>query len=301
MASRQPSVWATFLVTYTVALIALLLRLVARWLKGVRLSYDDYIASAAFLSTSTIYTDYFLLLWIDSWFYTTGIGLSKVAALAFYWRIFGQSNIRLSIQILFAFAALWMMARVVVISLECIPIQKFWDQSIDGVCPIKTGYFFFGSTFPHLLMEIAIVVLPLVQIRQLNLTIAQKITVAGMFMSGIIVCAASIVQLIAAFKLDTKSSNLWWTGAPQLMAAVAEVNLAHFSTSLPNLRPILDVLMGKEVPIAVSNLYSLHAHSAPGHTRTRSRKASKAYTTDGEYFDMATGPKKYTRSEEELL
>jgi hypothetical protein len=56
--------------------------------------------------------DYFRMLWIDSWFYTLAIGLSKLAVLAFYWRIFGHSTIKLHIQILFGCVIAWLLARV---------------------------------------------------------------------------------------------------------------------------------------------------------------------------------------------
>lgn len=70
------------------------------------------------------------------------------------------------------------------IPLICSPIAKFWHSDMDGTCPVKTNNFFFGTTIPHLLMEVAIVVLPCIKIRQLNLPRAQKIAVGGMFTSG---------------------------------------------------------------------------------------------------------------------
>ena len=84
--------------------------------------------------------------------------------------------------------------QIVVISLECIPIEKVWNHDIDGICPIKTNLFFYGTAFPHMFMEIGIVVLPLWKIRQLHLPRAEKLAVAGLFSSGImsvLPCTAS--------------------------------------------------------------------------------------------------------------
>jgi hypothetical protein len=50
MESRQPAMWAASLVTYAAALIAFLLRLLARRLKRVQLAFDDYLALFAFVS-----------------------------------------------------------------------------------------------------------------------------------------------------------------------------------------------------------------------------------------------------------
>jgi hypothetical protein len=37
---------------------------------------------------------YFLDLWVDMWFYTFSVGLSKFVILGFYWRTFSLSIIR---------------------------------------------------------------------------------------------------------------------------------------------------------------------------------------------------------------
>lgn len=48
------------------------------------------------------------------------------------------------------------------------------------------------------------------------------------------------MQIAYAYHLDTKNDEVWWNCSQQLMLAVMEVNLAHFSTSLPLLGPFRD-------------------------------------------------------------
>ena len=55
---------------------------------------------------------YFLELWVDMWFYTFSVGLSKFVILGFYWRTFGLSVIRQLIRILFVCSACWIVVRV---------------------------------------------------------------------------------------------------------------------------------------------------------------------------------------------
>lgn len=57
MESRQPAIWAASLITYFAALIAFGLRLVARRLKRLHLSLDDYLALIAFVSDSFAFFD----------------------------------------------------------------------------------------------------------------------------------------------------------------------------------------------------------------------------------------------------
>lgn len=52
------------------------------------------------------------------------------------------------------------------------------------MCPINDSEFFFGSVLAHLLIDIAILVLPILQVRQLQLATGQKFAVAGLFMFG---------------------------------------------------------------------------------------------------------------------
>jgi hypothetical protein len=74
--------------------------------------------------------------------------------------------------------------QVIIIPLQCNPLTKYWDRHTPGHCPVQTNIFFFASTFPHLIMEIALVVLPVLEIRKLKMPRMQKIAVGAMFASG---------------------------------------------------------------------------------------------------------------------
>lgn len=70
---------------------------------------------------------------------------------------------------------------------HCVPTQAFWDATIkDKVCNIDNSKFFFGTTMTHLFIDVAILVLPIVQVRNLKLRKAQKLAVIGLFMFGVV-------------------------------------------------------------------------------------------------------------------
>ncbi|KAF2443724.1 hypothetical protein P171DRAFT_522223 [Karstenula rhodostoma CBS 690.94] len=156
--------------------------------------------------------DYFILLYPDMWLYTAAMGLSKTTALALYWRLFGKSTTQYWILLLVGCVVWWMFARFVVILAICNPVPHFWDRQGSGHCSVDMAQFFYSST-----------------VSDWNLTP---------------VCMASLIQLILATQLNTSSQELWWINTPQAIAAIVEINLAHFSTSLPNLRPVLRCLKG---------------------------------------------------------
>lgn len=95
-------------------------------------------------------------------------------------------------------------------------------------------------------------------------------------------------QLIQAIELDTSSLDLWWTSTPQTIAAIIEINLGHFSSellftmhariagtkrhaaSLPNLRPILDIITGRR-SLAETRASPLYGYSTRPSERSRKR------------------------------
>jgi hypothetical protein len=62
--------------------------------------------------STVVYRDFFLNLWIGELFYTFALAPAKLAFLAFYWRIFGVSTMRLPIKILAAAVMCWSIVRV---------------------------------------------------------------------------------------------------------------------------------------------------------------------------------------------
>lgn len=119
--------------------------------------------------------------------YALSLAFSKLAILGFYWRLFSVSNIRLGIYTLVASTLIWVTIRTFMTIFHCIPVEAYWDLNIkDAVCKVDPGKFMFGTTLVHLLLEIAVLSLPVFQVKNLQLRIGQKIAVVGMFMFGIV-------------------------------------------------------------------------------------------------------------------
>lgn len=127
------------------------------------------------------------LLYFAELFYAFSLAFSKFAILAFYWRIFKTSNIRIPILALAGTSITWLILRTFLAIFHCIPIQAFWDKSIEGAhCAINDSEFFFGTVLAHLLIDIAILILPIMQVRRLHLESGKKVGVIALFMFGIL-------------------------------------------------------------------------------------------------------------------
>ncbi|KAI6783928.1 integral membrane [Emericellopsis cladophorae] len=267
MESRQTEVWVVLFVTFAAATIITVLRLLSRRLKRISLSWDDYFALCGFAisigwviiipywvnhglglhiedvmatQNKTLGDALFqskLLLFIAELFYAFGLFFAKVSMLSLYWRMFSVTNIRLPIQILFGCSLVWITFRIFMGIFHCIPVQAFWDSSAGGYCAIEDKKFFFGTTLVHAAIDIAILILPMWQISQLQLPLLQKAGIMVMFTFGFFICAAAIRLIVAARVFDDHSPDLTWNICDIVIWATVEVNLINVSASLPTIRP----------------------------------------------------------------
>lgn len=126
-----------------------------------------------------------LMLWLSSMTYTFAIAFCKFAILTFFWRIFQMSDIRIPIQVLFVITICWFIVRLLLVSLQCIPIKARWDFSItEKTCGIRESVFFFSTVLTHVIIDFAILCLPALEIRKMHLPFGQKIAVIGLFTFG---------------------------------------------------------------------------------------------------------------------
>ncbi|KAL6712609.1 hypothetical protein ACN47E_000486 [Coniothyrium glycines] len=324
--SRQPELYVAALLPYTAAAVALVLRMVARRKTRVSLVWEDYTAIVAFvvgsgftflslfkmrwglgirladidLPKEYIVHHYFLELWVDMWLYTFSVGLSKFVVLGLYWRLFSLSIIRQPIRILFACSVAWIIARVLLILLQCQPIRKFWDNDSEGHCPLKPMMALFGAGIPHFILEVAILLCPLIEVWRLHMGTTKKIAVSLIFASGLLVCISAlgtIVNTAGTAGLNSKKpaeQDLTWDGLNDQIWAVCDVNLASFATSLPLLRPVFRSFGGvfgglrsSGTALAGSgNVLAIRTFgSAPSAPRSRARKSYLSTESIVEFAD----------------
>ncbi|KAF5007165.1 hypothetical protein FDECE_6475 [Fusarium decemcellulare] len=272
MQSRQPDLLAAEFVTFPAAAVFLLLRIISRRVVRTGFWWDDYFAIGCF--ATAIAWAVMIPLWVERGFglhsdqvegmtmeeanyitkkymffieyiYAFALFFAKMSILFFYWRMFRVSNIKIAIQVLMGCSIIWILIRIFLTSLQCFPIEYVWDDSIkDGYCVIDATKFFFGTVLTHVLIDIAILILPIVQIQKLQLPLLQKICIILMFMFGILVCIAGIVIVDVCSKYDITSADLDWNMAPIVLWATVEVNLVTISTCLPTIRPACLYIFG---------------------------------------------------------
>lgn len=67
---------------------------------------------------------------------------------------------------------------------QCKPVSGFWNRTKPAICNVDSQKFFIGNAIPNILTDVALMVLPLPYIWQLNRSKSQKIALAGVFLLG---------------------------------------------------------------------------------------------------------------------
>ncbi|KAM0244670.1 hypothetical protein ACHAP5_006013 [Fusarium lateritium] len=329
MRDDTPNIIAAAAITLPLSTLALGARLFARRITKAGYGYDDafavvgWLGALALLTNGMVWikdglgkpmevglTDDFTfqdknrLAWIHMWTtsltYTFAIAFSKFAVLAFYWRLFQFSDIRIPIQILSCVTVSWFLLRLFMVTLQCLPITVMWEgtqEEKDAKCHIRESTFFFSTVLTHVLIDCAILILPAIEVGKLHLPKGQKFAVVALFAFGAITCLASIFVLIESFKFKSDSKEMTIQMGLHYAWSIAECNFAVIAACLPMLRPVArKVLPGSfltsnsggqstqfSVPFSVpfSNGVRL-----TGVSKTRSRENDGGSST----HELSTGP-----------
>lgn len=68
--------------------------------------------------------------------------------------------------------------------LHCVPLRKYWDHDVPGECNLDNQAYFFAISIPNILIDIAILILPIRYILKLEMGRRQKQAVASLFLFG---------------------------------------------------------------------------------------------------------------------
>lgn len=107
----------------------------------------------------------------------------KLSILFLYRRIFAVSSFRKITNILIAICLVWFVAAEITDLLYCIPIQRFWDPTIEGSC-FNFPVYFLAMELIDLLLDVAIICLPIKTILGLHLSLQKRLALLGIFLLG---------------------------------------------------------------------------------------------------------------------
>jgi hypothetical protein len=88
--------------------------------------------------------------------------------------------------------------------------------------------------YVHLVADVALLIIPAIQVQKLRLNWAKKCGLTALFMFGVFVCVATIAVIVYSTKYDpSDAAEFSWDIADIFIWTIAEVNLAVASSEKP--------------------------------------------------------------------
>ncbi|KAJ8065002.1 hypothetical protein OCU04_007305 [Sclerotinia nivalis] len=115
--------------------------------------------------------------------YAINVTTIKLSILFFYRRIFETPSFLRNNSIIMGICCVWFVATVIGDLLYCIPMATFWDPTVKGKCFNFALYFLIMELF-DMLLDIAILCLPLKIILGLHLPLKNRLGILCIFLLG---------------------------------------------------------------------------------------------------------------------
>ena len=113
-----------------------------------------------------------------------GIALTKLSVLAFYHRIFAITRpLKLAIWVVSSFVIAWWFSCTIASTLQCIPIQGYWNPEIKARCIHRYDYYLGGGA-PNIMLDFVLLIMPLHPLWKLKMRLSQRIFLAVVFVLG---------------------------------------------------------------------------------------------------------------------
>lgn len=90
---------------------------------------------------------------------------------------------RLACNLLFGFLAVYGTWTFLSAWLTCVPVVKFWDETVPGFCFDK-GALWFSNSGIHIFTDLLILIYPMPALKTLQLPKRQKLALMGVFALG---------------------------------------------------------------------------------------------------------------------
>ncbi|KAI9895031.1 MAG: hypothetical protein M1814_000255 [Vezdaea aestivalis] len=260
--NRGPEIEIATGIVLALAGVSVALRFWARHMKGAKLWWDDFMIvlawamcaavsavviwavkegagrHAAVVGTKSIKT-FLLAQWIFEIIYPFMIGTVKIAILVFYLRIFSVRKFKNIAWGLIIFVLLWILAGILLVTLQCMPLNHFWErinpkhqgECIDALPGIIT------LTATNVASDFAILLLPIPFVWKLKVTLREKVIISSIFLLGLFVCVGSVIRLSHIFELSSPADPTYQTTNVAIWSVV-EPCIAVVCANMMIMRPL---------------------------------------------------------------
>ncbi|KAH9828319.1 cfem domain-containing protein [Teratosphaeria destructans] len=256
--SQRAGVLSLTWVMYGAALIAILMRLLAR-LSGTGLSWDDGLAAGCMLLLTVlavlvtlmvvyglghdIWTvkydevyNFFEFFYVNEIIYVALNGCIKISILLLYLRIFPKTvshDFRYLCWFMISICTAYLLSNSLVFIFQCHPVAyawTSWDGQHTGHC-IDIQAFNYASIATNIALEVVVFILPIPRLLRIDMCLRKKIVACLTFTVGFTVTGCSIARAVT---LPSRSStNPTWDFVRLAELSMAESSLGIMCACLP--------------------------------------------------------------------
>ncbi|KAK2008444.1 hypothetical protein LZ32DRAFT_631640 [Colletotrichum eremochloae] len=203
--------------------------------------------------------------------YVNGVNMYKVALLLLYLRIFPMREVRKGALICGGLTSFWTLACVIAASVQCVPINKLWEPWKPGFC-INLFLTQLCIAVPSIIVDIAILYLPIPHVLKLQMNRAQRILVLFTFLLGSYVVFCSVYRF-RIFLLYTRD-DIPYSLAQGLAWNIIEISSGIVSACLPTMGPIVRLMWKGLLQSAQRSGLDKYAKSLSTSKKSGSRSAN---------------------------
>ncbi|KAH7009426.1 uncharacterized protein B0I36DRAFT_226338, partial [Microdochium trichocladiopsis] len=178
------------------------------------------------------------LFYLNSIVYMVLLVVGKMAILLVYLRIFPVPTIRHITWALLCLLPVLGAVYTLLTALQCIPIESIWDRLITARRCIDINAVIYSRGILSIVEDVAILILPMKQIWQLQIQRHRRITLVALFSIGSFACLTSMIRMKYAVSYST-TFDATWDGVDIVVWSAVEQFCALLCGSLPALRPLV--------------------------------------------------------------
>ncbi|ELR07913.1 hypothetical protein VC83_06540 [Pseudogymnoascus destructans] len=176
--------------------------------------------------------------WASMVLYITTTSLTKTSILVFYLRILVAKVDKIVTKVTIVVVVVYYIASFLALFLQCRPFQHYWEILIPtsvGTC-IDESIHMITSAVLNIIIEIAILLIPLRSLFALRIRTTQKVHLISLFSVGLLVIAAASVRLVYVVIIMQESYDVSWYGYFGWLWASIEVHVSIICACVPSCR-----------------------------------------------------------------
>ncbi|MCJ1292806.1 hypothetical protein MMC34_004359 [Xylographa carneopallida] len=226
-------------------------------------------------------SSFLFYLYVYGIFYYPAIAMTNISILCLYRRIFTTPYFRKLSLGLIAANVIWVVPATLVEIFICTPVRSFWDFTVQGSCIFFSTFWIVICTV-ELVLDVAILVLPVGEISHLQLSLKKKILLSFIFLLGGFVIITGIVRIIQCYEPGLSDINL----IQDAIWLNIHLSTAIICACLPTYRPLLT--SGLSALGTLRKSYggsSASSKSAPSHRNEKFGTGASEYSAYREIED----------------